>query len=40
MIEKLIEKIKSYNPNANFEQIRLAFEIAKKNHEGQKEKFR
>ena len=36
MIEKLIEKIKSYNPNANFEQIRLAFEIAKKNHEGQK----
>ncbi len=32
---ELIEKIKSYNPNANFGIIEKAYEVAKKYHEGQ-----
>lgn len=31
----LIEKIKSYNPNSNFELIEKAYEVAKKYHHGQ-----
>lgn len=36
MIDELIEKIKIYNPNVDVEQVKLAYEIARKNHEGQK----
>lgn len=34
-IENLIEKIRSYLPDANFERIRKAFSFAQKAHEGQ-----
>ncbi len=32
---ELIEKIRAYNPNSNFELIEKAYEVAKKYHEGQ-----
>ena len=35
---KLEETIRSYNPGANFEQIRAAYEFAAAAHEGQKRK--
>ena len=35
---KLEETIRSYNPSANFEQIRQAYEFAASAHEGQKRK--
>ena len=35
---KLEQTVRSYNPSANFEQIRAAFEFAVAAHEGQKRK--
>ena len=34
-LQKLIEKIKSYSPNADFDKVARAYNLAKKAHEGQ-----
>ncbi len=36
MLEKLLEKVRSYNPHVDEDLIRRAFTLAKKQHEGQK----
>ena len=36
MIEQLIEKILSYNPDADVDKVREAYDFAEKHHEGQK----
>jgi len=36
MLDELINKIKTYNENADFDLIREAFELAKEHHKGQK----
>ena len=34
-LQEIIEKIKVYAPNANFEMVEKAYNLAKKAHEGQ-----
>lgn len=35
VVEKIIEKVKSYSPNANIDDIRVAYKLAKSAHNGQ-----